>query len=111
MAFLVPALLPTTVPHETKLPAVEPKTVYLACYTGEPLLQFDFIQRSKLHARCALPAGLFEQVRWANVAGIDKIWSMPLEDTLCTAFCLHRYRLVSLWRGFVHGSRVLKTVK
>lgn len=68
-AFLVPALLPKSVPHETKLPDVEPKLVYLACYTGEPLLQFAYIEHSKLGARCALPAGLFEQVGFEVCGG------------------------------------------
>lgn len=82
-AFLVPALLPTTVARETNLPEIEPKVVYLACYTGEPLLQFAYVEHSKLGARCALPAGLFEQVGFetmtANgVGGFEREWFAAL---------------------------------
>lgn len=77
--FLVPSLLP-------RLP-VQPQQlqmgvggceaasiivpVYIACYTGAPLLTYNYYETSRLKQRCCLPAGLFEQL----LAGFLKLSS------------------------------------
>lgn len=61
VAFVIPALLPDSVPRAATS-TVLPVVVYLACYTGAPLLRHSHVELDCLKQRCSLPTGLFEQV-------------------------------------------------
>lgn len=94
MAFLVPSLLPVSVPRHPPKPGQPFVDIYLACYTGGQLLEFAHYETAKLSQRCSLPAGLFEQVRW-HQADVEFAFMLSLY------ICQWNLSLVSnsCWRG------------